>query len=313
MALIENVTVNWISPRIITIPVPIIDISIDDLNDTLQNIEDSEEGIAHPTLRAASGKDELGGGLFIGLTIKLLNAKVKFADRTTSWIVCNVGGGNLLAVDVNNVFMNPIEPSSYVTVTKTSAVSAALLAAAEEGITWEDINSEHITPGTMGGLMNKIYQEVRSFSYVPMVHSSSSTFSTEEKDKLFKILTYLMDKIREGQPASGLTEGIQELKELIKKDGKGKASTDLIKKSLAESKQFMKEVSEVLVTFADKNQSVSKEIDWSEVKELRRRQDVLIGLVEKQKQEFEDLSPIILKALPREAIEELLNEARITT
>ncbi|NCN28303.1 hypothetical protein GW915_12105, partial [bacterium] len=41
-------------------------------------------------------------------------------------------GGNLIAVDANNASMNPIEPSSYVTVTVEKAVSAVITAAEAE-------------------------------------------------------------------------------------------------------------------------------------------------------------------------------------
>lgn len=129
MAIVPGVTVNWdLSPRIITIPAPLDEITIEDLNDTLQDIEDSEEGITFKTLREISGKEQLASNVFVGLTCKLLNAKIEFEDRSgTNWIVCNVYGGNLVAVDANGVSMNPIEPSDYITVTKTSSTSASII------------------------------------------------------------------------------------------------------------------------------------------------------------------------------------------
>ena len=159
MSIISGVTVNWAaSPRIITIPSPIVEVTIEDLNDTLQDIEDNEEGIAFPKLRDASGKEDLGGGVLVGLTVKLINAKVKFADRSAPWIICNVKDGNLLAVDANNVAMSPIEPSSYVTVTKTSSTSAALIGGAGGG--WDDLVEDYQTVGSFGKLVKVIEKRV---------------------------------------------------------------------------------------------------------------------------------------------------------
>ena len=67
----------------------------------------------------ASGKEDLGGGLFVGITLKLINWTLKFEDRAgPTTILCDVGAGNLLgvsgSVDADNfVFVNPIEPSTY--------------------------------------------------------------------------------------------------------------------------------------------------------------------------------------------------------
>ena len=129
MSIISGVTVNWkLSPRIITIPSPIVEVTLEDLNDTLQDIEDSEEGICYPKLRDASGKQDLGGTppVYVGLTIALFNSRIKFADRS-SWIVCNVSGGNLVAVDQNGITIFPIEPASYVNAIIAQSSSATII------------------------------------------------------------------------------------------------------------------------------------------------------------------------------------------
>ena len=84
MAIISGTVVNWsVSPRIITIPAPVTNVSIADLQDTLQDLEDDEIGIVFPKLRSTSGNEDLGGGLFVGLTMQLQNAQVQFEGRTT--------------------------------------------------------------------------------------------------------------------------------------------------------------------------------------------------------------------------------------
>lgn len=85
MAIISGTTVSWeLSPRVITIPVSDTSISVADLQDTLQDLEDSEEGIVWPHLRNTSGGEDLGGGVSVGLTMELQDAQVAFAPRTTN-------------------------------------------------------------------------------------------------------------------------------------------------------------------------------------------------------------------------------------
>lgn len=84
MAIISGTTVAWyLSPRIITIPVAQTEITIEDLQDTLQALEESEEGMVWKHLRNTSGGESLGGGTTVGYTMELQNAQVSFVARTT--------------------------------------------------------------------------------------------------------------------------------------------------------------------------------------------------------------------------------------
>ncbi len=75
----------------------------------------------------ASGKESLGGGTKVGLTIKLLNAKVAFEARSgPDWVLCSLDGGNLVAVDENGDDMDAREPTAFVTIDRTSSASATL-------------------------------------------------------------------------------------------------------------------------------------------------------------------------------------------
>lgn len=83
MAIIAGVTVEWwLSPRIITIPSPIVSVSIEDLQDTLLDLEDDVSGMVWKHLRETSGGQNLGGGVLVGLTMELQNAQVAFEERT---------------------------------------------------------------------------------------------------------------------------------------------------------------------------------------------------------------------------------------
>lgn len=87
MAIIPGVHVDFQrSPRIITIPVAgsPVDVTIADLQDTLQDIEDDEQdGIVYPRLRDCSGGESLGGGRSVGLTMRLNDAQIMFEGQTT--------------------------------------------------------------------------------------------------------------------------------------------------------------------------------------------------------------------------------------
>lgn len=84
MAIIPGVTVNWeLSPRVITIPVAQTSVTVEDMQDTLLDLEDDEQGMLFPHLRNTSGGEDLGGGVSVGWTMELQNAVIAFAPRTT--------------------------------------------------------------------------------------------------------------------------------------------------------------------------------------------------------------------------------------
>jgi len=79
----DDVSVLWfLSPRIILVDDPATEITIQDLHDTLRDIEDEPENMVYPDLIATAGKEALGGGVSVGLTSTLKNAYVAFESRT---------------------------------------------------------------------------------------------------------------------------------------------------------------------------------------------------------------------------------------
>src|SRR3990167_980776 len=130
-----------VSPRIITVPeADGIEITIQSLVNQIRNWEDNQANLSYPSLLSASGKEDLGGSVLVGITAKLENAKLKFADRAYP-TDCNVAGGNLVAVDENGDSVNPIEYSTNVTVTVARSTSAALV----EGGSPESIDQQLTT------------------------------------------------------------------------------------------------------------------------------------------------------------------------
>lgn len=128
MAVRGDVTVNWaVSPRVIEVASPSTDISIQDLVDTCRTFEAELDNLDDNYLINATGKEDLGGGVQVGITLILNNARVKFEDRPSApWTNCTVSGGNLLAKDIVGDFIDPVEPAAYVTVTIAQSSSATI-------------------------------------------------------------------------------------------------------------------------------------------------------------------------------------------
>ncbi len=126
MSVINGVTVDFsVSPRIVTIPISISEVSVQDFHDTIRDIEDSPTNMGYDILISSAGKESLGGGVAVGITSTLQNAKLAFAARPgPSYIQCIVSGGNLVAVDSVGDSINPIEPTAFTQVVISASSSA---------------------------------------------------------------------------------------------------------------------------------------------------------------------------------------------
>lgn len=130
MTVRTDLTVNWnTSPRLITVASPSTEILMQDLVDTVRLFEaDLDEGMQFDHLIDASGKEALGGGTFVGITVKLRNAQIAFEARPgPSYVQCNIAGGNLVAVTSDGITdLNPVFPTAFTQVVKTSSSSATI-------------------------------------------------------------------------------------------------------------------------------------------------------------------------------------------
>lgn len=129
MAIRTDFTIDWTaSPRIIIVDAPAVEVTMQDLLDTLRDEESSVANISYPPIVAASGKEPLGGGTLVGLTVSLQNAVFGFEARPgPDWVVCNLSGGNLVSFDTDGVTtINPTYPTAFVSRDRTSSASATL-------------------------------------------------------------------------------------------------------------------------------------------------------------------------------------------
>ena len=124
MSIRNDITIDWtVSPRIITVAKDGVEsqsISLQDLVDTLRSIEYQADTLTYEYLIDSFGKQALGGGVKVGITLVLNNAKLAFEARPPSTFVqCNISGGNLVAIDENGDDMDAVETTAYTQIVKT--------------------------------------------------------------------------------------------------------------------------------------------------------------------------------------------------
>ncbi len=82
MAVRTDVTVDWqVDPRVATVAAPSTEFIMQDVVDTLRIAEYSFRGMTEPFLVSASGKEPLGGGVSVGITVALQNTTIEFEAR----------------------------------------------------------------------------------------------------------------------------------------------------------------------------------------------------------------------------------------
>jgi len=114
--------------KIVTVLAPDTQVSVQELYDACRDYEDEPRNLDLDKIVDGAGKQELGGGVKVGITITLLGWKVTFEGRAgPDWTLCEISGGNLVGYDSQTAqFYVPIEPSSYTTIVRTSSSSATL-------------------------------------------------------------------------------------------------------------------------------------------------------------------------------------------
>jgi len=148
MSIRNDITIYWdLSPRIIEVAAPTDEISIQDLVDTVREMEEELVNLSYPKILDCGGKQFLGGIKYAGITVELRNARLKFEARDGPvWARCKVTGGNLVAYDINDAPIEAIEVSSYTQVTVEMDVSAALLSGSSD---WTD-NEKKMVRSALG-------------------------------------------------------------------------------------------------------------------------------------------------------------------
>lgn len=115
--------------KIITVESPQTTVTVQDLHDDIRLFEQLPQNLEEAQIANASGKQSLGGGVLVGITLELINNwRLAFAARPgPETVTCTVSGGNLVATnDYNN---NPIYATTYTQVIISQSSSATITAA----------------------------------------------------------------------------------------------------------------------------------------------------------------------------------------
>lgn len=196
------------------INIPIADTTLDMqflVNETRNAEDELDTAMSQLSILSATGKDNLGGGVFTGITVTLLdNWQVKFADRAgPSEVQCFISGGNL----VGGIASNPIAVSSYVRVVQISS-SAATIAKSETDanlfyaieslrkthrgvgkfIYWDPVNGNNTATGLAAGSAVKDFAVAQSLATNgandTIICLSSSTSGITTVDQTLPITTH---------------------------------------------------------------------------------------------------------------------------
>lgn len=110
---------------IIEVPAPDTTLDMQYLINQIRDVEDElSPGMAYSKIADASGKDDLGGGVYTAITVRLLdNWRIRFEARPgPETVQCFIVGGNL----VGGPGGNPIAPSAYTQVIQQSSASGVI-------------------------------------------------------------------------------------------------------------------------------------------------------------------------------------------
>lgn len=114
------------STKIITVLDPATTITIQDLHDEIRLYEELTNNLEISQIANASGKQDLGGGVRVGITLELINDwRLAFEERAgPDTALCTVSGGNLVAT--NSYGNTAIYPTAYTQVIISQSSSATI-------------------------------------------------------------------------------------------------------------------------------------------------------------------------------------------
>lgn len=128
--------------KVITVEKPQRTLTIQDLHDEIRLFEEKNPNLEVARIMNASGKESLGGGVRVGITLELVNDwRLAFEFRTDQEVIdegfpaggvvlCTVSGGNLIATNIYD--NNPIYPTENTQVIIAQSSSATIATPASD-------------------------------------------------------------------------------------------------------------------------------------------------------------------------------------
>jgi hypothetical protein len=113
MAERSDISINYnLNPRLLTVAKPSTSLTVQDLIDTCRNIEDNFDSVNEKHLINASGKEDLGSGVSVGITANLQNTKIAFEsrnDKISVGVVTSNNNGTLLINNTANFITDNVQ------------------------------------------------------------------------------------------------------------------------------------------------------------------------------------------------------------
>jgi len=115
--------------RVIQVDSPQTVVTIQDLLNQIRLYEEQPINLDYGTIANAYGKQPLGGGSYVGITLELINDwRIAFEARPgPGTILCTVSGGNIVAI--NQYSNNPVKPTAFTQVVIAQSSSPTIIQA----------------------------------------------------------------------------------------------------------------------------------------------------------------------------------------
>jgi hypothetical protein len=115
--------------KVIQVDAPQSTVTCQDLINQIRIYEENLNNLDYPLIANAYGKQALGGGSYIGITLELVNDwRIAFEARSgPDTIACTVSGGNLVAL--NQYGNNPLKATAFTQVNIAQSSSPTIIQA----------------------------------------------------------------------------------------------------------------------------------------------------------------------------------------
>jgi hypothetical protein len=198
MSIRDDLTIDWsASPRIIEVAAPSALLRCQDLHDTLRSLAAMPEAMDEDEIVDSSGKEVVGAGVAKGITVTLLNAKVRFAARPgPDTIQCIIYQGTLVTADQSI----PVAPSAYTHVVVINEVGGVIATASgnvEEiaaGV-WNQLESLITLPNSIGLRIKALLDAAVSSR---AASGGAMTLTPTERTALTLAIWHLADEVEAG-------------------------------------------------------------------------------------------------------------------
>jgi hypothetical protein len=176
MTVRDDISVFWsLSPRIVNIEAPSVEVTIEDLHDTLRELESRQTNLIYDEIVSTAGKEFLGGGVYVGLTSTLLNAKVSFEARkiwSAQGTVTTTDSNGIKLIDSSAQFITDgIEPGAWCVNLTDGSICSVRTVDSEYQVTTDTLGDGYSNTFTFGDayrLINTIQCDISGGNLVAL-------------------------------------------------------------------------------------------------------------------------------------------------